>query len=1174
MAPTTNKSKPPARDFAKRPRAKVGKRAPAKVNATDTSFKTATVAVRSQGQGLDKSRQQQGKDATISSAKRMELFSSRGNTLSTLQMSLRHHAAPVRASGLKGIRDAVQSLSSLDAALGVAILEANLPSLLPHLCRCWLDDDDDVRSLALNLYGDILKCLSSSYESADLKCLAPFVPFLCAYASSALNSLDRSIRIDGASIVAMLASAVQSPSFAQLMSSTSSNMSAMSRELSHHVDSLLPSMERLLTSISLGRRACSNGRSTESQKPNTTGAQKGQKRSTNGKHALSAQTMASSKRESREASTAESILLSLAFLLRTSFDSDDDTSETNYTIRDKAKRDLLPSVHVAGECSFLKGGSAQSNSLLLIRGTKNSRSLEETIICSIKDLPTIQDEGTGNSTDALFKDISKEELSSLPKEKDAGSMEKVQQMTSLLETLRGKFVELAHLGKKTDASGLMSSSKDLETMDVLVQIIRLSHSRFQSYYQTISKDHVVLINASTSHKKREKGGKKATKELQNVGECLVAYQTSVDRVLQLLLENFPVKSFGETTNPERWEFTNACICSALAELGGGTLFDDGKKKAYPWIDTVFSYVLPRLNDDQDVYEPNNIEADSYSESISTNMLLKVVMKLLLPIRNNSGDHAQSYLLNNVAKRQELLAKFAKAFFPRLNCPSVSQCVIHAPSSTVELEQKMRCVANTAAGRTACTLVTKLVAQSADSFLSDSTDTEYAILLLQMLSVLPTHLVSWEGKHPTETGLALASILSVARQWETGKNVSEESKTPVTLALEELCLGLRYSLEALYVSNGDSTAVQQPRKKRRKADLKQTCIFEILPEQVQKLAIGLVGLLRSPTEATAKHLSQICSKAFISHIVTTNGDQEYEAVSLDMANYIREVMHLSRRTMSMPTYLSFLLDGSGIEATTGISLLQKQSSPDNVFLYDSAIDQISRFLTTSCGKASQKVLPMLRPILEKWLSAPTKIKENEGAPNETMRLLVQGRAAISILSAFTWDDVLSYNSADNDFVPSNFLVLDDKLDQLLLDSILSLCEVSGSLWSKGNYFDDVEAQQLYLARLLGPVAVLLRYRKGMLKQFLETVSKRVAARSRESQQSEAPNKSAVVEIYTKAILMILKSKDPVLMTSMVQRSDDLQKVLLSVAQIIETSVSGGPLAHLGGKFLHHVNTICS
>ena len=215
-------AKPPARDFAKRPKAKVGKKAPKKINATDTSFKTASVAVKSQGQGLDKNKVtgKDGKQTTTltSAASRLELASSRGNTLSTLQLSLRHHASAVRASGLKGIRDAVQSLSALDcdSALGTSILEANLPTLLPNMCRCWLDEDDDARGLAINLFGDILKNLcggTSSNEQSDLKCLSPFVPFLCAYASSALNSLDRDIRKDGAKIVGMLSSSKSILSF-------------------------------------------------------------------------------------------------------------------------------------------------------------------------------------------------------------------------------------------------------------------------------------------------------------------------------------------------------------------------------------------------------------------------------------------------------------------------------------------------------------------------------------------------------------------------------------------------------------------------------------------------------------------------------------------------------------------------------------------------------------------------------------------------------------------------------------------------------------------------------------------------------------------------------------------------------------------------------------------------
>lgn len=236
-----SKMAPPTRDIARRPKAKVGKRAPAKVNATDTSFKIASVAVSAQGQSLDKNAggaKRPRRSADSGAATQTELASSRGNALSTLQQSLRHHAPAVRSSGLRGIRDAVHSLSSLETSLGVSTLEANLPSLLPNTCRCWLDEDDDVRSLAINLFGDVLNNLKSSFEHADLTCLAPFVPILCAYASSALNSLDRSVRKDGAVIVGMLASSDPFPSYSSLPFSSmkEGGISSMAVEMGKHVD--------------------------------------------------------------------------------------------------------------------------------------------------------------------------------------------------------------------------------------------------------------------------------------------------------------------------------------------------------------------------------------------------------------------------------------------------------------------------------------------------------------------------------------------------------------------------------------------------------------------------------------------------------------------------------------------------------------------------------------------------------------------------------------------------------------------------------------------------------------------------------------------------------------------------------------------------------------------------
>jgi hypothetical protein len=278
--PTKNPSKhQPAKDFAKRPKAKVGKRAPAKLNATDTSFKTSSVAVRSQSTSLDKNVKRA--DLKPSLAARMELQSSRGNALSTLQASLRHHAPAVRCSGLKGIRDAVQSLAcrgeklTVDDAvlvynLGLSILESNLPSLLPNMCRCWLDEDSDVRDLAIQLFGDVISNLSGGTTTSHLACLVPFVPFLCAYASSALNSLDRAIRKDGALLVGMMASCTPYPSFSLLTEESCSDagLLVLRAEVGKHVDLFLPSIERLLEKmIRKGKEMTSLQRNQTSQQP-------------------------------------------------------------------------------------------------------------------------------------------------------------------------------------------------------------------------------------------------------------------------------------------------------------------------------------------------------------------------------------------------------------------------------------------------------------------------------------------------------------------------------------------------------------------------------------------------------------------------------------------------------------------------------------------------------------------------------------------------------------------------------------------------------------------------------------------------------------------------------------------------------------------------------------------
>ncbi|KAL9183677.1 hypothetical protein ACHAXT_004533 [Thalassiosira profunda] len=1129
---------PTARDFAKRPKAKVGKRAPARVNATDTSFKTASVAVRPQDRALATNKHH--KDAALSAAARTELASSRGNALSALQLSLRHHAPAVRASGLKGIRDAVQSLSSLDDAfLGTSILESNLPSLLPNMCRCWLDEDDDVRGLAVNLFGGILSSLRSSPEQADLKCLAPFVPFLCAYASSALNSLDRDIRKDGAVIVGMLASSESHLSFASLptTSAKEGRVSAMANETGKHVDTFIPPLERLLSSMSFGSRGRNGAASKDGAR----------KRKRDGGSASQASTSS--------LAASDSTLLSLALLLQSSLASEGPAQDSSIETAGISRR-LDPSLFVSGECTFVRGGSAQANSLSLFRDGRSNRNA--TPIRSVLDLPSMP---LDDAIDGMESSMRAEEVAAIMQTataEDTTTLEKVQRLTSLLETLRMKFVELTHSGRKPDeGSGLTLPTSVLDTLDALVQTMQLVHRS----YQSLDIPAGCSQPESSSHRQPKKRGKKRASDSQDMGECIHAYHATAGKALSTLIEAFPICPMDPIALP-RYELTNAGMCSTLAELGGDNASENSRGISSQWVDSVFSYVLPRLISTGEVEDDTTGEG-AKAEGVATNVLLKVVSKLLLPRDGGAGESSQSYLLNSPEKRHELLDAFAEAFFPKILFPSkreretqkVNQ--VYTSVDVPEREQRIKRLASTTMGQTAAMLLSVFINRSASGLVDPNSDEDRTdpVLLLQMVSVLPLYLTSWEGRLPNETGAVLASLVALVRQWPGALEENDDAEGASSLIKEHmnyLCLGLRYSLEELF------------RSKKRKPS-----IFERLPEQVQKLCVGLIGLLKCPSPALAKSLSTICSRPLASRKAT----EDDTAISESMCHYIMETMHSLRKTVPMPVYLTFLIDSCGPKA------LDTSTDPfsECVFSSDGSIAQLARFLTTSCDQPSTKVLPMISPVLQKWMAA------SSASDDAVLQRLVQSRAAVSILAAFTLDEVLSHTAlqGDTDFVAPQFLQLDEKFDQLLLHCSVDQMELTARLWAMvGGRMDDLVEQQQYLAQLLGPITLLLRYRKGMFRHFVEQISRRVLLSQTQPQHEnssevgKSTKKMDVAEVHMKALLLVLKSKDPASIADLVRSSEELQTFLIAASEDIEKSVSGGHLSHLGNKLLHQAKQICS
>ena len=138
---------------------------------------------------------------------------------------------------------------------------------------------------------------------------------------------------------------------------------------------------------------------------------------------------------------------------------------------------------------------------------------------------------------------------------------------------------------------------------------------------------------------------------------------------------------------------------------------------------------------------------------------------------------------------------------------------------------------------------------------------------------------------------------------------------------------------------------------------------------------------------------------------------------------------------------------------------------------------------------------------------------------------------------------------------------------------------------GIFIDDSAAQQQYLACLLGPITLLLRYRHNMFMQFVERLSCRVVQQENGTQDSSKDanemesegsklKKIHVAEVKMKALLLVLKSKEPISIVDLVRNSPEVQKVLLSATEDIEKSVSGGHLAHLGNKLVHQAKLCCN
>lgn len=163
-------------DF-KRLKAKVGKKAPQRLNTTETKFKTASVQVKSQNVTNEPN-----------SSKISTLVSSKGKHFSQLMATLNHPAANARSSALQGMKDAINNTPD-------NIIPQHLSLIIPSLSKCFVDEDSGIRKVTISiLFQNVAPRISSCGMAGSMR---PFLYLILAYIGSALHSLDQDVRYDG-----------------------------------------------------------------------------------------------------------------------------------------------------------------------------------------------------------------------------------------------------------------------------------------------------------------------------------------------------------------------------------------------------------------------------------------------------------------------------------------------------------------------------------------------------------------------------------------------------------------------------------------------------------------------------------------------------------------------------------------------------------------------------------------------------------------------------------------------------------------------------------------------------------------------------------------------------------------------------------------------------------------
>jgi hypothetical protein len=1041
-----------ATDF-KRIKAKVGKRAIKPANVTDTTFKSTSIHVRAQTvettTTTTTSTIAAAADGFGSSSSHLFLTSSRGKTLQELALQLQHPAPNVRLSAAKGLYDAVlvattttttttgSTVNATGASAAAAaaaarppahysavIIQAHLAILIPAIGQCLLDEETDaVRRLGLNILQQVLRTLSDDHEndnhrsstaststlttasSNTTRALRPFASLLLAFLSLCLNSLDRDVRKDGAMAIAAVARATPI-----LVAPQAAN-------------SLLPAIVRLFEDAVLVRQTSASASSahaagaavnssSSSKNKNSNGARRekvgvavvGKQRQ--GKNKSSSSSSSSKSSSSSSSSTWHFLLQCLLAVLQT-LDADD-CNKIHAAAGSNKKNSSASMVLGGGEPDWIfeTGGQAK-NALLVVPGPEKAGAAAVAVarrrLYPMRSLPDV--------TLALGQLYSSSSSSSSTTAgaSAAGSTYTTTKMSTrlrlsektarqLLEKLRDVFIELTdNINNNINMTNNHMIAANLDSFLLLSKCLRLL--------------------------------------VEQLASTLTLTEESSRRVMMQLngfiMELFPLQHISVSNDSS--SRSSSSMAAAVNEINGqlcltlmsmsAVIQANDEKTASMWQGKVFDYVQSSLVD-------LDLSTASSGSSSSSKHVLDGFRRLFYYCHNaassgngNDDDDDNNIKSSLLAKKQAVLIKtFAKSFFPDSSSSSLHNLEAARRSFTgrqsVDLASMIFCTHN-------FELYGLQAALGIDK--EDVT--------IRIVQGLVDYFIAFRGDYPMESEVILRLLHALMiRVSKDDTNISiagnEEEKS------QDLCANLRQRLEPIFAPcNATNEGTNN--------NSLLACIFELYPDHLQRLVIGLVVTLGPPSKSTLSALARVCGRANSTSSkmcsTTTAGESAAASgtasprrptvISADVAAFIIHSMHIIRQSLAMSDFLTFLVDSMGIiqvnettlavTTTTAIktetsnknsgSNTQEDAVQNDMFQrlarlvqYDRVVKDVS-FCLVGCG--SKKVLSMLHPLLSRWLDEPAKdvmakIPRRPAAKHQ--KELLQSRTALTLLAMLSLD----------------------------------------------------------------------------------------------------------------------------------------------------------------------------